>query len=629
MTLLAPWALWFLLVGGGVVALYLLRIRRKRQTVPSLEFWLALAGPLKPRSLFQRLKRWLSLALWLLIVLALVLALGNPVLSLGRIKPQSIAVILDNSASMTAVEDSKEHPTRMTQALAALHDMLDRRPLDDEWLLIEAAREPRVLQAWTRDRRSVRDAADAVQPHRGGSDLPAAVKLARQLLEGKEPRSIVIVSDGAAGQVAELAVGDESIIPVLVGKTDDNLGLSMFRARSHRQQGAHFVHARVVNASMNEVKSQLVLELDGSTIAVEPFTVAAEGAWEKTLAVPAPQGGVLKAAIDRPDALPADNQAWAILEPIRPARVLLVSEPKEAFFFEQAMLAMDPLVDAAASHTVTLAEFEAGSAAKDPFDLTIFNNGAPEKLPASGAFVFVNRWPADVPAKILGELERPVLSVSRRDHPLMQYLNIGAASVAKASEVTLTDRAIVLADASGGAPLVFLIQQPDRAALCLAFDVLQSDLPIRNAFPILLRNAVVNLVAEQSAWIRDQYAVGEPIEPLRPLPPEVDHVLVGRWQKSEIAESPVPVKNGSFRFSDTAAVGPLRIRVGDDAAYAAINLTDERESRIAPPPAPTSAPDKLALTGRLLATVPWLALTILAAGLIGLEWLTYHYRWTE
>ena len=54
MTLLAPAALWFLLICGGVIALYLLRIRRQRQTVPSLEFWLALAGPLKPRSLFQR-----------------------------------------------------------------------------------------------------------------------------------------------------------------------------------------------------------------------------------------------------------------------------------------------------------------------------------------------------------------------------------------------------------------------------------------------------------------------------------------------------------------------------------------------------------------------------------------------
>src|SRR5262245_48670381 len=103
MTLLAPAALWFLLIGGGVVALYLLRIRRQRQIVPSLEFWLALAGPLKPRSLFQRLKRWLSLALWLLIVIALELALGNPILSLGSIKPQSIAVIVDNSASMTTL----------------------------------------------------------------------------------------------------------------------------------------------------------------------------------------------------------------------------------------------------------------------------------------------------------------------------------------------------------------------------------------------------------------------------------------------------------------------------------------------------------------------------------------------
>ncbi len=57
MTLLAPWALWLSAVGGVVVALYLLKIKRRRQTVPALDFWRELAGTAPVRSLFQRLKR--------------------------------------------------------------------------------------------------------------------------------------------------------------------------------------------------------------------------------------------------------------------------------------------------------------------------------------------------------------------------------------------------------------------------------------------------------------------------------------------------------------------------------------------------------------------------------------------
>ncbi|MBI5862943.1 MAG: VWA domain-containing protein [Planctomycetes bacterium] len=630
MTLLAPWALWFLLTGGAVVALYLLKIRRQRQSVPSLDFWLALAGPLKPRSLFQRLKRWLSMALWLLIVVSLVLAIGNPVLSLGTVKPQSIAIIIDNSASMQSVDDPKRAETRLRRAIASVGEMVDRRPVDDEWLLIDSGYTPRVAQSWTRDRRSIRDAADAIRPHLGSTDLNAAVRLARQLLEGKSPQAIVIMTDGAAGEAARLAESDASITVWPIGEADDNLGITLLRVRPHRQQAQHFAFLRVANASKSEVQSQVVLELDGATIAVEPFTVAAEWQWEKAIPISASQGGVLRAWIDRPDVLPLDNEAFAILEPLRPARVVLVSDDREAYFFEQALLAMDVLVDSAESQTLTLADYESSSAAaKDPADLTIFNNCAPKNTPESGAIVFVNRWPEDLPIRINGTLSKPALSLVRRDHPLMEYITLGAASVTEAHDVTLTDRATVLADAGGASPLVFVIQQPGRTALCVGFDVLQSDLPVRNAFPILLRNAVVHLVAEQDAWVRDQYRVGEAIESIRPLPASVGSVTVIRGKPGVSPEQTLPVRDGLFRYDDTGHAGPVRLRFGEEAAYCAVNLTDEAETRIAPPQGLPAPEERLGLSQRLFSAVPWLALAVFAAGLIGLEWLTYHYRWTE
>lgn len=186
MTFLAPWALWFSAVGAAVVALYLLKIKRRRQLVPALDFWRELAGQTRVRSLFQQLKRRLSLLLWLIIVTCLVFALGNPVLSFGRIKPRSIAVILDNSASMQTVEATHDGQTRLALAIDALHELLAGRPVADEWLLIEAARAPRVLHGWTRDKKAVREAAQALAPRTASADVAATVELARQLLEGRE-----------------------------------------------------------------------------------------------------------------------------------------------------------------------------------------------------------------------------------------------------------------------------------------------------------------------------------------------------------------------------------------------------------------------------------------------------------
>ena len=53
MTLLAPWAIWFAAVGGAVIALYVLKIKRRQQTVPALDFWRELAGKTKVHSLFK------------------------------------------------------------------------------------------------------------------------------------------------------------------------------------------------------------------------------------------------------------------------------------------------------------------------------------------------------------------------------------------------------------------------------------------------------------------------------------------------------------------------------------------------------------------------------------------------
>ena len=629
MTLLAPWALWFSAIGAAVVALYFLKIKRRRQTVPALEFWRELIGQTQVRSLFQRLKRWLSLLLWLLIVTCLVLAVGNPIFSIGRIKPRSIVLILDNSASMQTIEGEDETASRLQLAQAALRDILGRRPVSDEWMLIEAGKAPRVLASWTRDREAIRRAAEEVAPHLGAADLRGAVKLATQLLAGKERPCAVILSDGAAGQVAELIENNELILQQPVGNTNDNLGITRLRLRPHRPQAAHHAYVRVANASDEQIETQIVFQLDGVTWAVEPVTVEPGGAWETTVIFNAPEGAVLRASLERPDALAVDNEVFSILEPMKLAAIWLVTPPEEAYFFEQALLAMQSLVDPEASRTMTIDDYEELSNNQAAPDLMVFNNCAPSRLPKTGRFLFVNDWPDDFPAKKIGILANPMLLVARRDHPLMRHLVLDAAALARALRVDLSDRAVVLAKTADDWPLVFHWQEPDREALCLTFDVLESDLPFRNAFPMLLRNAVTFFVTEPRKWVHPEYQVGDVIEPIRQLPDDIAEVTVARLGGQKIGEEKVAVESGSFALRETDNPGPLRITIADEPVYTVINLTDERESRIGPVAPAASLETQLALTRRVFGVLPWLALSMLATALIGIEWLTYHFRWTE
>jgi hypothetical protein len=676
MTLLAPWALWFSIIGGAVIALYLLKIKRRQQRVPALEFWRELAGKTKVHSLFERLKRLLSMLLWLLIAACLVLALGNPLLSLGKIKPKSIAVIIDNSASMQTLEpsDSNENSsdqpsnsaTRLKLAIEALAEITSRRPVNDQWLLIEAARQPRVLQSWTYDQKAVRKTADAMQPFGGSGDLKSAIELAHELLTGKPEPLIVVISDGsgeenhlAISRSGDFAIERESPSTTTqpqtspdrqiakspnpphalwpIGSTRDNLGITALRVRLHRQQSTHHVLVSVVNSSDHKIDSQLTFEIDGVTHSVELLSIESNSAWDKTIVIETPggAGGVLRASIDRVDALALDNEAYAVLEPIRPAVVWLVTPPDESFFFEQALSAMDPLVWPDESITLAIDQFEGALAAAEKSDslrspdLVIFNNAAPKKLPPRGDFVFINAWPDDLSAKVEGDLEAPQLFIAPKAHPLTQYLNLQGVRLAKAKRVNLQDRATVLAHSADGDPLVFLHEQPDRRSLCMAFDVLESDLPFRNAFPLLLRNAVAHLHSEKESWIKPEYRIGETVEPLRAIPTSAKPIELATARQGKIEPLQIELNDGRFRWDGTISSMPLRCTIGEEVAFAAVNLADANESRIAPAERSADVAEQLVLSGRLFGAMPWIGFAAIALGLIALEWLTYHFRWTE
>jgi hypothetical protein len=380
---------------------------------------------------------------------------------------------------------------------------------------------------------------------------------------------------------------------------------------------------------------------------VELLSVEPRGTWEKTITIEPPgdtarTGGVLRASLDRPDALALDNEAFAILRPIRPAVVWLVSNSDSAYFFEQALGAMDPMVSAEDSVTMPLAQYEAlvaappGSAervAVKPADLIIFNNCSPRALPPSGHAVFLNSWPEQLLASASGTLDSPQLFLAPRPHAITDHVTLQGARLAKASRVVLGQPARVLAQSAAGDPLIMLFEQPDRQCLCFAFDVLDSDLPFRNAFPLLLRNAVAFMHEDAPPYLRPEVHIGDAVRPERPLPPDTTAAKLAVLRDGIAREAPTPVGDRSFVFTDTGRAGALRLTVGDESDFAAISLADASESRITPltlPPEQDPAV-RLSLSRGVLSFggVPWITLVMLVTGLVVLEWLTFHFRWTE
>src|SRR5262249_4428537 len=128
-----------------------------------------------------------------------------------------------------------------------------------------------------------------------------------------------------------------------------------------------------------------------------------------------------------------------------------------------------------------------------------------------------------------------------------------------------------------------------------------SDLPFRNAFPLLLRNTVAYLVAQRTNLVQEQYQIGDSIEPLRGLPTGVKVTVSALRHQKEKARN-LSLTGGSFLFDDTKEAGPLKFAAGEESAYTVVNLTDAQESRIAPVKAVKPPEEALSLTGRLFGT---------------------------
>src|SRR5438067_5892190 len=106
-TFLNPWtaALAGAIVIPSLLILYFLKLRRREMAVSSTLLWRKAIQDLQVNAPFQRLRRNLLLLLQLLLLALLCLALSRPVANFTPGAAKLTVILLDRSASMSAIED--------------------------------------------------------------------------------------------------------------------------------------------------------------------------------------------------------------------------------------------------------------------------------------------------------------------------------------------------------------------------------------------------------------------------------------------------------------------------------------------------------------------------------------------
>jgi Ca-activated chloride channel homolog len=609
MSFLSPLAFAVLALAVPLVLLYFLKVRRRQRTVSSVLLWAPALREQQASAFFQRLRRDPLLFLQLLALLLLAVALARPVLPLLGEGERRAVVVLDTSASMKARDVS---PSRFDVARSQAAALVRGLGEGAEVMVIAAGTHPQVLAPFARER----DAALAALRRAQATDAPArlveALRTARALA-GTDPRTEIHVFTDASMALAETPeTTDPRIRWSTVGRRSHNVALTGLSVRK-TYAGAydHQAYVALVNYTAAPQTFPFTLDVDGQTVARRSLTL--EPAVRRAMIVPFSHAGsgLVTARLHLDDDLATDNVAHAVLPPPRTIAVTLVTAGN--VFLEQALRA-DPHVVLDVRPPDAYAGGMAGA------DVVVLDSVRVPRL-GPGRFVLVNALAADVPLEVLGRLERPGVVDWDRSHPVMRHVELSRVAIGQALHVRPVGAGRALVDTARG-PLVYALEDADRRALFVGFDLFQTDLPLRVAFPMLLSNALRWLhpaVLDQSSL---QLAAGEPLRV--PVPHGVAEATVTTPGGRTV---PGQVSRGIVSFSETIDAGVYTVSTPVGTTRVAVNLMDAEESDLTPRALPVAA----GLPPEAAALVPverelWPLFVLLAALVLGLEAALYWRR---
>jgi uncharacterized membrane protein len=608
MSFLAPFALAFFALSVPLVLLYFLKVRRRERMVSSLLLWHASLRDREASTFFQRLHRDPLLILQLLALLALALALARPVATVMGQGARKVVVVLDTSASMKARDVA---PSRFEAARAAATALVRGLGEGAEVMVIEAGVQPKVTAALARDRERALAAIRGAQPRDLPTRVQEAVRTARALVAAEPRAEIHVFTDGAFSLPKSEDVSDPRVRWVGVGRGGRNVAITNLSIRkSYYGAFDHQAFVSLVNYSTEAQTFSFRLELDGKSIAEREVTLEPSVRRSMVHAFSHSGGGTITARLRLDDDLAVDNMAYAVLPPPRKIAVLLVSAGN---LFLEKVLRTDPQV---ALDVRTPDQYQGGMA---DADIVVLDSVTPPRV-GPGRFIFVNVVPSDVPLEVLGRLERPTIMDWDRAHPVMRHVEFAKVTIEDAMRIRPLAAGRPVVEAVGG-PIVYALEEPDRKALFVGFDLFKTDFPLRVAFPLVLSNTLRWLHPaglDQSSF---QFAAGQPI--LLPAPHGVTTVTVttpnGRTVQGRVTR-------GMVSFTETDEAGIYTLATSRGETRVAVNLADNDESNLTPQALPTPSAHGPAASPVPVQRELWTLFVILALLILAAEGVLYWRR---
>ena len=584
----------------------MLRLRRREVTVSSTLLWQKLMRDREANAPWQKLRKNWLLILQLLILGLLVLALARPFLPVATVVNGNIVVLLDGSASMAATD---VEPTRFGAAQSEVSKLIGELSGSDEMTLILVGQTPRVLASATNDRTILRSALEGAAVDAASGNWQAAFALATGASQGYRDAKIVIVSDG--GISSELPPLPVEAIHVPIGVSMANLAITALATRE-TDEGVQ-LFTSVTNYGVLDQSTLLSLQLGDTLFDSKRIDVPADSSANFTWLLPADTTLIEARLSDQTDDnLPTDDIAWAVHEGGVSNNAVLITEGN--IFLEQVYSALPGMSVVKAAPDAELT---------DTYDLYIYDGvPLPDEIPASDLLIIAPPESNSL-LTVSGTISNTA-TTRLADSRLLQFVDWAGVDIREAQNVQ-ADWAQALVSAESG-PLILAGERSGYRTVIITFDLLDSDLPLQVAFPILMANLTNWLNPGRAFDALGGVRVGGAV-PIAPGPGttvvSVEKPSGDNW-RADVGEEDII-------FAETDALGVYNVTLRDDggnreAGSFAVNLFAPSESNIRPAENIRVGFETVeeAQEGNIGQRELWYWLAVLAFVVLIVEWWVYH-----
>ena len=580
-----PAGAWLLTAMIPVIVFYFLKLRRSRMPVSSLALWRQVISDQRVNAPFQRFKRNLLLLLQLLLIALLALALTQPYWKGGSGADQKIAILIDCSASMGAVDGAGQ--TRLAAAKEEVSKIVDNLLPGQEVCLFEVHNGGRNLTNFTDNKVLLRRELDQLQV----SDVPTHLETGLGLVQGLTLKNdldkVLLFTDGNLPTRPDPITGKpvatvELQLPFqvdfhLVPPAAPNIGITALNARrSGRDKWEVFVRIESTSPGGSSAKLQLVVN---DSVEVEDKVVFTKADSQKlAFKLGARDSSFLEIRLipeanGAGDSLKADNVAFLDLPAVRDLDIYC---PPTLPAWRHAIEGLEGL---------RIDPPPGGTSVSAVHDLVISDTLTDLSRDASMT-VIVGQIPRDLADRVsIQEGEAEVVDWVR-NADLLQHVRLKDVRISgvptRAKDVT--DEMIeelgykILAYGSAG-PLLLEKSLGSKLQEFFLFPTDKSTLPYRLAFPILVNNAV-NLALRQSALSEIQAATTGTL-PQMSLKPDTSYAVTdpGGQHQDYLTD-----KEGTLQTIGSPLVGMYEVRQSGKVlrkiGAALLNPTESSLSRV-------------------------------------------------